>query len=67
LLALNSFDYLLRTVWVKPDTPAVSLFNVTDLEAVKGQLKGKADTFPHGSEKNKKATKNPISTGDYQT
>jgi hypothetical protein len=33
-----------------------TLGNVTDIDAVKGQLKGKADRFPYGSEKNKKVT-----------
>jgi hypothetical protein len=33
------------------------LGNLTDIDALKGQLKGKADTFPYGSEKNKKVTK----------
>jgi hypothetical protein len=36
--------------------------NVTDIDAVKGQLKDKADRFPYGSEKNKKVTSTPIST-----
>ena len=29
---------------------------INDIDAVKGQLKGKADRFPYGSEKNKKVT-----------
>jgi hypothetical protein len=39
-----------------------TLGNLTDIDALKGQLKGKADTFPYGSEKNKKVTKTSIST-----
>jgi hypothetical protein len=35
---------------------------VTDIDAVKRQLKDKADRFPYGSEKNKKVTKTQIST-----
>jgi hypothetical protein len=33
-----------------------------DIDALKGQLKDKADRFRYGSEKNKKVTKTPIST-----